>query len=136
MACVMMDGRPTRPNKMVTHNWANLFTDLIGAIVADALDDDTYDLASFMVSNHIDKLIKVLREQGTSQKTYWVCAFSVGQHNGICGENPFGDKDNVLETVHPACDCGLPKYFNATPPLDGKGRSIGCEMNKFDDMME
>ena len=31
------------PSKMVTHNWSNLFTDLIAGVVADALGEKMYD---------------------------------------------------------------------------------------------
>jgi len=33
------------------------------------------------------------------------------------------------------CNCGRPKYFNHTPEVDPLGRSVLCEMNKFDDMI-
>ncbi|CAE8724560.1 unnamed protein product [Polarella glacialis] len=32
-------------------------------------------------------------------------------------------------------DCGRPKCFNNTPEVDALGRSVHCELNKFDDMM-
>ena len=34
------------------------------------------------------------------------------------------------------CNCDLPKAFNSTEPKLDDGRSVPCEMNKFDDMME
>ena len=36
-------GVPMLAYKMVTHNWGNKFTHLIGAIFADALQEETYD---------------------------------------------------------------------------------------------
>ena len=35
-------GEKAFPMKMVTHNWNNLFADLIAAVVADALGEDSY----------------------------------------------------------------------------------------------
>ncbi|CAE7508306.1 mycA [Symbiodinium pilosum] len=66
---------------------------------------------------------------------YWVCCFSVNQHSTICGENLTGDKDPVTGLQHPTCFCNLPKTLNQTPPLDDTGKSISCELNKFDSMM-
>jgi len=39
LAVQMMQGIPTRPSKMITHNWGNLFTDLVAVTVADALGE-------------------------------------------------------------------------------------------------
>jgi hypothetical protein len=36
-------GSTKLPEKMVTHNWTNLFDDLVAAVVADALGEKTYD---------------------------------------------------------------------------------------------
>merc|ERR1719160_1713482 len=36
-------GKIAFPSKIVTHTWKNLFTDLVAAVVADALEEDTYD---------------------------------------------------------------------------------------------
>jgi len=33
------------------------------------------------------------------------------------------------------CPCGSPEYLNSTPPLREDGKSILCQMNKFDDLM-
>ena len=60
----------------------------------------------------------------------------MNQHAGICGGNPYHSTDAVTGEEHPVCDCGLPKAFNTTEPMLDDGRSIPCEMNKFDDMME
>ena len=60
----------------------------------------------------------------------------MNQHAGICGGNPYHRTDTVTGEEHPVCDCGLPKAFNTTEPMLDDGRSIPCEMNKFDDMME
>jgi len=53
---------------------------------------------------------------------------------GICGGNPAGERDPVTGHLHPVCSCGAPKFFNSTPPLYGR-KGVGCEMNKFHDMM-
>lgn len=36
-------GVPRLAHKMVTHNWGNKFAHLIGAVFADALQQETYD---------------------------------------------------------------------------------------------
>ena len=37
--------------------------------------------------------------------------------------------------ITPVCTCGLPKAFNSQAPTLDDGRSVPCEMNKFDPMM-
>merc|ERR1712176_1383250 len=83
-----------------------------------------------------DTLERLLDAAGTLDRTYWVCAFCVSQHDGICAANPFNDTDPVTGTVHPTCACSKPKAFNDTPPLrELDQKSIPCQMNKFSDMM-
>jgi len=119
---------------MVTHAWGNLFSTLVAAVVADALGDADYCLAGYLLQTDIAALRQMLFRKGTLSRTYWICAFSVDQHGGICAANPGGDRDPVTGVLHPVCDCGKPKYFNTTDPVY-EGRSILCEMNKFTDMM-
>jgi len=80
-------------------------------------------------------LDRMLSESGKLQDAYWICAFSVNQHAGPCDHCPEGCVDSLTGEPHPSCDCGLEKCLNRTPPLTADGRSIRCEMNKFDDMM-
>ena len=133
-AVVMMDGKPTKPMRMVTHNWGNLFRDLVSAIVADALDEDEYEEIANLLDRDVGKVQEWVRKRGVGDRTYWVCAFSVSQHSGICSSNPYNDTDPVTGLVHGTCACGAPKHFNVTAPLYN-GKSIECEMNKFDEMM-
>ena len=42
----------------------------------------------------------------------------------------------VTGKEHAVCNCDLRKAFNTTEPMLHDGRSVPCEMNKFDDMME
>eukprot|EP00438_Fugacium_kawagutii_P001740 Skav219921 [mRNA] locus=scaffold2006:164192:166462:- [translate_table: standard] len=133
-ALLAEDG-PVKPDRMVTHSWQNKFRDLVAAVIADAVNESSFDLVSRVLDSDMSVLETMLDNQGTGNTAYWICAFSVNQHAGICGGNPNNDRDSITKKVHPICDCGLPKMFNATPPLSGDGRSIGCEMNKFDDMM-
>eukprot|EP00438_Fugacium_kawagutii_P014606 Skav210577 [mRNA] locus=scaffold3272:31961:33814:- [translate_table: standard] len=127
------------PHKMVTHNWSNLFRDLVAAVVSDALEEHTFDYVSELLSDMEGTKIveRALLARGESRLlwTYWICAFSVNQHAGICGTNPNADIDPVTNTLHPTCACATPKFFNKDPPLNENGESIHCEMNKFDDMM-
>jgi len=132
---IMMDNVPTRPDCMVTHNWGNLFRDLIACVIADALNEAEFSRVGYAMDHHWDVLEEWLEALGKMKTTYWICAFSVSQHDGICGANPDHSKDSVTGEEHPVCSCGKPKYFNGDPPLRGDGKSIRCEMNKFDDMM-
>eukprot|EP00933_Yihiella_yeosuensis_P040133 TRINITY_DN3434_c3_g1_i1.p1 TRINITY_DN3434_c3_g1~~TRINITY_DN3434_c3_g1_i1.p1 ORF type:complete len:351 (-),score=68.57 TRINITY_DN3434_c3_g1_i1:239-1204(-) len=120
---------------MVTHNWGNIFRDLVAAIVADALGEDEFCKVAFYLDNDIEALQMWLKYGNLMDATYWVCALSVSQHDGICGSNPYGDKDTVTGRLQPTCTCGKPKSFNHTEPTLLDGRSISCEMNKFDDMI-
>ncbi|CAE7868468.1 Cbwd1, partial [Symbiodinium microadriaticum] len=123
---------------MVTHSWRNLFRDLVAAVIADAAGESSFGLVAALLEEDVSVLEALMRERGTSDRVYWICAFAVNQHAGIC-ENRDGDRDSVTGQVHPGCTCGLPKMLNTTAPLStegpSKGQSIGCEMNKFDDMM-
>eukprot|EP00435_Cladocopium_sp_Y103_P075695 s59_g62.t1 len=122
---------------MVTHNWQNLFRDLLASVIADALGEHNFELIAELLSDKegVEVLEETLRVQGRLQDTYWICAFSVNQHASICGGNPNGDIDPVTKIPHPICSCNAPKFFNNDPPLNEHGESIKCEMNKFDDMM-
>ena len=125
------------PKKMVTHNWSNLFRDLLASVVADAIGEHTFELISALLSDEagVNAVEQIIELQGNLEVVYWICAFSVNQHAGICGANPRGDVDPVTMLPHPVCSCRRPKFFNETPPLNDSGESILCEMNKFDDMM-
>ncbi|CAE7227215.1 unnamed protein product [Symbiodinium natans] len=127
-------GGPLQPERMVTHSWRNLFRDLVAAVIADAVGESSFGLVAALLDEDVSVLEALLRQQGTAERVYWICAFAVNQHAGIC-ENVGMDQDSATGEVHPACDCGLPKMLNNTPPLSAGGQSIGCEMNKFDDMM-
>jgi len=134
---VMMDGACVPPIAMVTHNWTNLFRDLVAAILADALGEAEYDMITYMLDNEFGRLEKWVEIARVGQRSYWVCAFCVNQHAGICGENRHHSRDAVTGEEHPVCNCCVDKAFNDTEPvLVEDRRSIPCEMNKFDDMME
>jgi len=78
---------PRFPAVMVTHNWGNLFCHLIAAIVADALGSPFFfNIVSRLDGRYLDALLAELEEQGVSERTYWVCAFSVNQHVSICDQ--------------------------------------------------
>eukprot|EP00931_Biecheleriopsis_adriatica_P117426 TRINITY_DN9294_c0_g1_i1.p1 TRINITY_DN9294_c0_g1~~TRINITY_DN9294_c0_g1_i1.p1 ORF type:complete len:623 (-),score=110.88 TRINITY_DN9294_c0_g1_i1:46-1914(-) len=132
---LMSEGKATRPHRMVTHSWRNQFNFLVSAIVADALDRSEYGLIADLLKWDPDSLVKLLEAHGTLDRTYWVCAFSVNQHDGICAANPGGECDSVTGEEFPVCSCGKSKHFNSDPPLTSSGKSVQCELNKFDDMM-
>eukprot|EP00928_Gymnodinium_smaydae_P007841 TRINITY_DN12804_c0_g1_i1.p1 TRINITY_DN12804_c0_g1~~TRINITY_DN12804_c0_g1_i1.p1 ORF type:complete len:281 (-),score=66.04 TRINITY_DN12804_c0_g1_i1:78-920(-) len=128
---------------MVTHTWANLFVHLVAACVADGLNVEEYDqVANKLAHGEVSALRDELYARGTLRRRYWICAFCVNQHAGICAGVPpapedasdedyarwdRGRRDSASGQVYPTCECQEPKYFNDTPDE--------CEMNKFDDMM-
>jgi len=102
-------GVPMLAYKMVTHNWGNKFTHLIGAIFADALQEETYDgVVTLLKNKDFDRLHQQLDERNQLSVPYWVCAFSVNQHAGICARAPTADS-----TGHPitTCSCKTQKHF-------------------------
>merc|ERR1712061_945068 len=135
-ADVMMDGNCVKPDFMVTHNWSNLFRDLVAAIVADALDEAEFEEIIYLLENNFAHVEDLVRARNLGKRSYWVCLFCVNQHAGICGGNPHHSTDAVTGVEHPICQCGLEKAWSDTvPTLDDK-QSIPCEMNKFYDMIE
>eukprot|EP00928_Gymnodinium_smaydae_P000853 TRINITY_DN10313_c0_g1_i3.p1 TRINITY_DN10313_c0_g1~~TRINITY_DN10313_c0_g1_i3.p1 ORF type:complete len:502 (+),score=64.44 TRINITY_DN10313_c0_g1_i3:33-1508(+) len=128
-------GDPPQPERMVTHSWGNIFRDLVAAVIADALGETTFGLIANLLVEDVSVLDRMLKQSGSGNTTYWICAFAVNQHASICGGNPHGDVDSLTGVLHPTCDCGVQKVFNATPPLTACGKSIHCELNKFHDMM-
>merc|ERR1712136_195369 len=64
------------------------------AIIADALEVRSYDPIAQKLKNPYK--IKSVRDDLSSKDllgtTYWVCAFSVNQHRGICGKSFESDK--------------------------------------------
>lgn len=143
LATVWNAGRPVLPQRMVTHSWENTFLHLVASIVADGLGRDTYaDVADELLDvRGVRHMRTELSAQGTLARTYWVCAFSVNQHAGICGgfgpQPPEGSpefcewvakkRDSVTGREMAVCTCREPKFFSSSP--------VECEMNKFDDMM-
>ena len=130
-------GEEVLPKKMVTHNWSNLFRDLLASVIADAVGEHTFEFIAELLSDKagVEVVEDMLRVHGSIQETFWICAFAVNQHVGICGGNPAATFDPVSGITHPICKCSRPKFFNEDPPLNADGKSIHCEMNKFDDMM-
>lgn len=134
-ASTMANGARLKPCRMVTHNWENLFRDLLAAIIAEALDLNEYGMVADMLEADISRIEALLVKSGNVHRTYWVCAFGVAQHSCICHMNSNGHLDPVSGAPHPTCDCSTEKFFNETAPIDALGRSIHCELNKFDDMV-
>lgn len=126
---------PRKVQVMVTHTWENLFRDLVAAVVADALEENTFDLIAHVLQEDSFLVESMIAEMEHLQKTYWICAFAVNQHTSICNINPAHNVDSLTKQLYPLCDCNVPKFLNNSPPLDKKGRSIQCELNKFDHMM-
>ncbi|CAE8732456.1 unnamed protein product, partial [Polarella glacialis] len=130
----------TLPDCMVSHTWSALFLDLVAAVVADALELDGYGKVARRLAapGGVQKLLQEVQRKICQR--YWICAFCVNQHAGICngfGSEPSpgsdqhsrwdaGRHDTVSGDVFGLCSCSEPKYFDG--PM--------CEINKFDDMMQ
>ncbi|CAE8634973.1 unnamed protein product, partial [Polarella glacialis] len=122
-ASVVNCDRPLLAGKMVTHNWSNTFSHLLAAVLADALGLETFDgVLELLFSGQFEELRERLRAKGGLDLSYWVCAFSVNQHAGICDKPPSADSSGV--PLQP-CSCSTAKYLSGSL----------CEMNKFDEMM-
>eukprot|EP00929_Paragymnodinium_shiwhaense_P115171 TRINITY_DN8385_c0_g3_i1.p1 TRINITY_DN8385_c0_g3~~TRINITY_DN8385_c0_g3_i1.p1 ORF type:complete len:777 (+),score=70.74 TRINITY_DN8385_c0_g3_i1:148-2478(+) len=137
LSTILMNGRSVCPNRLVTHSWSNLFSNLVAAIVADALDLPTYDtvLARLTDPQEHAALKAELYWKGSLHQTYWLCALSVNQHSCICDTLHGQTEDSVTHERYQTCTCKSKKYLNHTPPMRVDKQSIPCEVNKFDDMM-
>ncbi|CAE7670489.1 unnamed protein product [Symbiodinium sp. CCMP2592] len=122
-ATTVNNGQPCLPHKMVTHSWRNRACYLLAAIFADALNKAKYDeVAELLKTRQFGVLVDALHRARKLDTAYWVCAFSVNQHTGICATPP--PTDSTGQAIAP-CGCRTQKHF--TGDLS--------EMNKFDDMM-
>ena len=119
---------PKRAQVMVTHNWGNSFSDLLAAVLSDALQECSFSLPAELLQEDCAFLQDLLAKMGRLDETYWICAFAVNQHISICHSNPY-DRDPFTNQLHPVCQC------NSTNIVDPDGRSASSEINKFDDMM-
>ena len=119
---------PKRAQVMVTHNWGNSFSNLLAAVLSDALQECSFSLPAELLQEDCALLQDLLAKMGRLDETYWICAFAVNQHISICHKNPY-DRDPFTNQLHPVCHC------NSTNIIDSDGRSASSEINKFDDMM-
>ena len=119
---------PKRAQVMVTHNWGNSFSDLLAAVLSDALQECSFSLPAELLQEDCAFLQDLLAKMGRLDETYWICAFALNQHISICHSNPY-DRDPFTNQLHPVCQC------NSTNIIDSDGRSASSEINKFDDMM-
>ncbi|CAE8587258.1 unnamed protein product [Polarella glacialis] len=143
LATVWMRGQPVLAERMVSHAWDNTFLHLVAALVADSLDQDTFESAAAELTKPegIPRLRAQLQLRGMLQRAYWVCALSINQHAGICGgfgtappegtdeHSAWAKKkcDSVTGKEFEVCQCRELKFFNNNP--------VECEMNKFDHMI-
>ena len=119
---------PKRAQVMVTHNWGNSFSNLLAAVLSDALQECSFSLPAELLQEDCAFLQDLLAKMGRLDETYWICAFAVNQHISICHSNPY-DRDPFTDQLHPVC------HRNSTNIIDPDGRSASSEINKFDDMM-
>lgn len=117
------------------------------------MDEHCFLLIGALLDRSTSALRTALDEIGRLDQRYWICAFCVNQHAGICGgfskEPMLGTTDHEewrkkrcdtwTRLEHPTCRCTTQKYFNTSCPLCVgarlAGKSVYCEMNKFDDMI-
>ncbi|CAE8640550.1 unnamed protein product, partial [Polarella glacialis] len=90
-ATVVANGQPRLPQKLVTHNWSNIFSHLIAAVLADCMNSQTFEnsLAMLLEPQGLEALRKRLAHK--LHHSYWICIFSVNQHTGICATPPEAD---------------------------------------------
>ena len=82
---------------------------LLGAILADALQAERYDsVVELLKKRNFQALCAKLSRARALDVPYWVCAFSVNQHCGICATPP--DLDSTGYFITP-CMCSTPKHF-------------------------
>ena len=106
----MSNGTPRLAHKMVTHSWRNKFVNLLAAVLADALEMETYDhMVQLLKERQFGKLADALRRKGKLEVPYWICAFSVNQHAGICATPP--PTDSTGHAITP-CSCATAKHFD------------------------
>ncbi|CAK8997574.1 unnamed protein product [Durusdinium trenchii] len=77
------------PRKMVTHTWSNLFRDLLASVVADALDEHTFEPIAELLSDDagVHVVEELLQAQGSIDETYWICAFDMMAYLSSCDES-------------------------------------------------
>ena len=102
---------PTMPQRMVTHNWENLFVDLLAAVVADALGVIYYGSVAERLCDPDgvevlrEEIVAAERKRGShgpstqilARLTYWIDAVSVNQHVTI--EDPERMEVNKLVDI-------------------------------------
>ena len=112
---------------MVTHNWGNSFSNLLAAVLSDALQECSFSLPAELLQEECTFLQDLLAKWAG-----WTTRIGsvrlLNQHISICHSNPY-DRDPFTDQLHPVCHC------NSTNIVDPDGRSASSEINKFDDMM-
>jgi len=107
-ADLMSAGQPLLPDKMVSHNWGNLFSHLCAAIFADALgSNDFWSIVPLLQPDCIGVLEAQLNDCGALQRTRWLCIFGVNQHVSICNAT-WGGEDSVTGEPYRTCHVVLP----------------------------
>ena len=82
---------------------------LVGAILADALQAERYDtVVELLKKQRYQELCDRLSHMNGLDVPYWVCAFSVNQHCGICATPP--ETDSTGHSITP-CHCSTAKHF-------------------------
>ncbi|CAJ1335936.1 unnamed protein product [Effrenium voratum] len=116
------------PDKMVSHNWGNLFSHLIAALFADAAGHTGFrQVLEWMRLGDAgwDLIEAQIQDAGKLDSSRWLCIFAVNQHISICNQT-WGGKDACTEQLYTPCTCGKEKVHSGAL----------CEMNKFDAMIE
>ena len=76
------DGKKVIPKKMVTHNWQNLFRDLLASVIADALGEHNFELIAKLLSDKegVEVVEQILQVQDGSRASSGnlldLCVFS------------------------------------------------------------
>jgi len=95
------------PDKMVSHNWRNLFSHLMAALFADAAGKTSFrTVLSWMRlgSPGWDLIEAEVQDAGQLDSSRWLCIFAVNQHVSIC-DKTWGGKDSLLGRPYIPCGC-------------------------------
>merc|ERR1711971_581968 len=111
---LVQDGEETRfPDKLCSHNWGNLFRDMIAALVADALGECDYASCTYFLDHAMKSLLGILQSGNKLGLTYWICAFAVNSKFGqvIAVDHRFGlvDRAWCMKEIAKAFELGIPQ---------------------------
>ncbi|CAK8994274.1 unnamed protein product [Durusdinium trenchii] len=123
----LLESERRLPDKMISHNWGNLFAHLMAAVFADAAGKPSFSaILSWLQlgAKGLDMIEALIEDAGQLDSTRWLCIFAVNQHISIC-DSTWGCRDSVTNVPFTGCGCKRRKFHSGPR----------CEMDKFDAMI-